>query len=151
MSYAISNIIESFVPIVRPRNYAPTRTFITKWDVEIAKNRTKKMSRNRERDSKYFDANYDVPEMPEVQDDISDDGSEKHYMSDNDYDDEIQWINSVHTENKYYDDKNNKLIGNFEWYDMNSEEFDTCQSAPRKRFLYIGDEEIDTFAKKSRP
>ena len=163
MSYAISNIIESFVPMVQPRNYAPTRTFITKWDVEIANNRTKKMSRSRERDSKYFhsDTDYDLPEMPEGQDDKSDDGSEKHYMNDpskdhdddsddnDDYDDDVKWMNSVHAENRYYDNKY-KLKDNFDWYDMNAAEFDTDQGAPRKRFLYIGDEEIDTFAKRSR-
>jgi hypothetical protein len=43
-----------FQPVVSPRNFAPTRLFVTKWDVEIDNNRAKKISRNRERDAKYF-------------------------------------------------------------------------------------------------
>ena len=57
-SFMISNIVESNVPIVTERNYAPIRTFVTKWDVEIENNRTKKISRGRERDTKYFE-NFD--------------------------------------------------------------------------------------------
>lgn len=41
-------------PIVRPRNYAPERVFVTKWDVEINNNRIKDKSRRRDRFTKYF-------------------------------------------------------------------------------------------------
>ena len=70
-SFMISNVIESNVPFVADRNYAPTRTFVTKWDVEIENNRTKKISRGRERDSKYFDYYTDEYEtLPEVNEQV---------------------------------------------------------------------------------
>ena len=52
---SISNVLDSFDPIIRNRNYAPTRTFVTKWDVEIDRNRVKKINRGRDRTAKYFD------------------------------------------------------------------------------------------------
>lgn len=42
-------------PVFSRRHFTPIRTFVTKWDVEIDRNRSKKISRNRDRDSKYFD------------------------------------------------------------------------------------------------
>lgn len=44
----------TFEPLVKSRNYPPQRIFVTKWDVEIDRNRIKKLSRSRERDSKYL-------------------------------------------------------------------------------------------------
>jgi len=49
-----------FQPITRPRNYAPQRTFVTKWDVEIENTRAKKIARSRERFTKYFDDQFDL-------------------------------------------------------------------------------------------
>jgi hypothetical protein len=42
-----------FVPIVRPRNYAPTRLFVTKWEHEQVKTGKKKRERRAEHDYKY--------------------------------------------------------------------------------------------------
>ena len=42
-----------FVPIVRPRNYAPTRVFVTKWEQEQVKTAKKKRERRAEHDYKY--------------------------------------------------------------------------------------------------
>lgn len=42
-----------FVPIVRPRNYAPTRLFVTKWEHEQEKTAKKKRERRAEHDYKY--------------------------------------------------------------------------------------------------
>ena len=42
-----------FVPIVRPRNYAPTRLFVTKWEQEQEKTAKKKRERRAEHDYKY--------------------------------------------------------------------------------------------------
>jgi hypothetical protein len=47
-----------FEPTLRPRNYAPERLFVTKWDVEINHNRIKDKSRRRERYHKYFNDGY---------------------------------------------------------------------------------------------
>jgi len=47
-----------FEPTIRPRNYAPERLFVTKWDVEINNNRIKDKSRRRERYNKYFNDTY---------------------------------------------------------------------------------------------
>jgi hypothetical protein len=42
-----------FVPTVRPRNYAPIRLFVTKWDQEQAKTAKKKRERRAEYDYKH--------------------------------------------------------------------------------------------------
>jgi hypothetical protein len=42
-----------FVPIVRPRNYAPIRLFVTKWEQEQEKTAKKKRERRAEHDYKY--------------------------------------------------------------------------------------------------
>ena len=42
-----------FVPIVRPRNYAPIRLFVTKWEPEQEKTAKKKRERRAEHDYKY--------------------------------------------------------------------------------------------------
>ena len=140
----ISNVIESNVPFVADRTYAPTRTFITKWDVEIENNRTKKLSRCRERDTKYFDyydenfeslppAQVDVSESDELE---SDDGEGEETRQ--------QWLRAVEAENAYYDRKYGELKDNFEWYDMNQAELDTDQawSAPQKRPLFSSEESV---------
>ena len=115
-----------FQPIVSPRNYAPTRTFVTKWDVEIENNRTKKISRRRERDTKYFD-DFDQhgDSLPVILNDTNDDC----YSSDGDGEETRQgWLRGVHAENSYYEQKYGKSCS--EWYEVELEEV-----APRKRFL----------------
>ena len=129
----ISNVIESNVPFVADRNYAPTRTFVTKWDVEIENNRTKKLSRCRERDTKYFDYyddEYESP-LPVQVDDDSDCGWELESSDDGEGEETRQgWLRSVEAENAYYDRKYGELNNNFDWYDMNQAELDTDQATP---------------------
>jgi hypothetical protein len=130
-----------FSPIVADRNYAPTRTFVTKWDVEIENNRAKKIARTRERDSKYFDYYEDAEILAEslpvkqhdpdcaweLESDSDDgDGEETHQG----------WLRSIKAENAYYD----HMYEQFEWYDMNEAELDTDQG-PVKRIIDIGSEQ----------
>jgi hypothetical protein len=121
-----------FQPIVADRTYAPTRTFITKWDVEIENNRTKKIARTRDRDTKYFDYyddNYEtLPAAIQTQDDCESDAE----SSDDGEGEETRqaWLRAVEAENAYYDRKYGELNDNFEWYDMNQAELDTDQAAP---------------------
>ena len=132
MSSIISNVIESNVPIVADRNYAPTRTFVTKWDVEIENNRAKKIARTRDRDTKYFeefdqhgDSLPPIVIQSEYEDDtysISDDGEGEETRQ--------GWLRSVEAENAYYDRKYGELNNNFDWYDMNQAELDTDQAVP---------------------
>lgn len=42
-----------FEPTIRPRNYAPTRLFVTKWEQEQVKTAKKKRERRAEHDYKY--------------------------------------------------------------------------------------------------
>uniref|UniRef100_A0A6C0D1X8 Uncharacterized protein n=1 Tax=viral metagenome TaxID=1070528 RepID=A0A6C0D1X8_9ZZZZ len=127
---SISNIIESNVPFVADRNYAPTRTFVTKWDIEIDNNRAKKIARRRERDTKYFDY-YDeeYESLPLGQIDESNDCGWELEISDDGEGEETRqrWLRSVAAENAYYDLKYGR---SFEWYDMNEAELDTDQAAP---------------------
>jgi hypothetical protein len=140
MSLNISNVIESNVPVVSDRNYAPTRTFVTKWDVEIENNRTKKISRGRERDTKYFeefdqhgDSLPPIVVLSEYEDTYSnDDNWELEGES------EQGWLRSVHAENAYYDRKYGELKGNFEWYDMNQPDTEPV----RKRFLEFDEQSL---------
>ena len=44
-----------FTPIIRSRNYAPIRTFVTKWEHEQVKTAKKKRERRSEYDYKYTD------------------------------------------------------------------------------------------------
>lgn len=142
----ISNVVESFVPIMADRNYAPTRTFITKWDVEINNNRAKKIARNRDRDTKYlFDQDFDygvhdgvqctplqtqIQTQTHIQEDIDED-------SDGDGEETRQgWLQSIKAENAYYDRKYRDF--NFDWYDMNQAELDTDQG--NKRPFFSGEE-----------
>jgi hypothetical protein len=121
-----------FQPIVADRTYAPTRTFITKWDVEIENTRTKKIARTRDRDTKYFDYyddNYEtLPAAIQKQDDCESDAE----SSDDGEGEETRqaWLRAVEAENAYYDRKYGELNDNFEWYDMNQAELDTDQAAP---------------------
>ena len=134
-SFMISNVIESNIPFVADRNYAPTRTFVTKWDIEIENNRIKKRSRSRERDTKYFDyynEDYESPLPVQVDNSEVDDGSDCGWeleISDDGEGEETRqgWLRSVEAENAYYDRKYGK---SFEWYDMNEAELDTDQAAP---------------------
>lgn len=106
----------NFQPVT-VRNYTPERTFVTKWDVEIEKNRVKKLSRNRDRDTKYFD-NFDQhsESLPVLKEDEKVDcawelGSD---------DEEAQgWLRTIHAENAYYERSYGELYDNFDWYDMN--------------------------------
>jgi len=137
-SFMISNILESNVPFVANRNYAPERTFVTKWDVEIENTRTKKISRGRERDTKYFeefDQHGDsLPAMKEI-DKVDSDGWELGSDDGEGKETRQAWLRSVHAENAYYNRKYGELKGNFEWYDMNQPEVETVQVAPCKRNL----------------
>jgi hypothetical protein len=121
----ISNIIESNVPVVTARNYTPERTFVTKWDVEIENTRTKKISRGRERDTKYFE-DFDqhgdslpVLKEAEVLEVESDDGEGEETRQ--------AWLRAVEAENAYYDRKYGELKDNFDWYDMNQPETAPCK------------------------
>lgn len=152
MSSMISNIIESFVPIVPARNYAPTRTFVTKWDVEIENNRTKKISRRRERDTKYFedfdqhgDSLPPIVILSEYQDDNYNNDDDIYSSDDGDGEETNQkWLRSVHAENAYYE----KKYGNstLEWYELAG--FD--EQAPRKRFLNAEFDSDQSLFKRSR-
>jgi len=106
-----------FQPVVAARNYPPTRTFITKWDVEIDNNRAKKIARRRDRTAKYFDdfEHADLPTITPITpipirvrfndqplaidiweiDSDSDDGDGEETQQD--------WLRSVRAENDYYD------------------------------------------------
>jgi hypothetical protein len=135
-----------FQPIIADRTYAPTRTFITKWDVEIENTRTKKISRGRERDTKYFDY-YDekyesLPPAIQTQDDES--GWEVESSDDGEGEETRQaWLRAVEAENAYYDRKYGELNDNFEWYDMNQPELDTDQTTPcNKRGLYFEEQSL---------
>jgi hypothetical protein len=145
-----------FSPIVRPVNYAPERTFVTKWDVEIENNRAKKIARTRDRDTKYFieeDFEYQAPttssiviqQVPttssiviqQVQDDA---GWEIESSDDGDGEETRQkWLRAVEAENAYYDRKYGK---SFEWYDMNEAELDTNQAwtTHQKRPIFPSEE-----------
>jgi hypothetical protein len=99
-----------FQPFVAQRNYPPTRTFVTKWDVEIDRNRAKKIARRRDRDTKYFD-DFDhhsdsLPPMPimcefetsyDCEELESDDGEGEEFRQ--------TWLRSVYAENAYYERK----------------------------------------------
>jgi hypothetical protein len=128
-----------FQPFVSTRNYAPIRTFITKWDVEIENNRIKKLSRRRERDTKYFDYYEEYEYLPLGQvtesNDESDCGWELESNDGEGEDTHQGWLRSVEAENAYYDRKYGELNNNFEWYDMNQAELDTDQASPYKRHL----------------
>jgi len=124
-----------FQPIVTDRNYAPTRTFVTKWDVEIENNRVKKISRRRERDTKYFqEFDQHGESLPPIV--ILSDYDDDTDSNDSDDGEETRqgWLRSVEAENAYYDRKYGE--SNFDWYDMNEAELDTDQGAPHnKRFM----------------
>lgn len=124
---SISNIVESFVPIMPDRNYAPTRTFVTKWDVEIENNRTKKISRRRERDTKYFDYFEESDALPLP---VNHPIEELDCAWEIESDETQGWLRSIYAENAYYNRKQGELKDNFDWYDMNQDE---VKSAPCKR------------------
>lgn len=109
-----------FQPIVSARNYAPTRTFVTKWDVEIENTRTKKMSRSRERDTKYFNifdsTDFELP--------VTNDGESHAGLR-------------THAENAYYDRNHRNFI---DWYEV---ELDTDQATPcNKRYIDFEDQSL---------
>ena len=137
---SISNIVESFVPIMPDRNYAPTRTFVTKWDVEIENNRTKKISRRREHDTKYFDYYDDFEKYEDSLPPIVDQSDQSEYDSSDDGEGEETrqaWLRAVRAENAYYDRKYGELNDNFDWYDMNQP---PDQRAPCKRSILSSEE-----------
>ena len=144
-SFMISNILESNVPIVSDRNYAPTRTFVTKWDVEIENNRAKKISRRRERDTKYFeDFDQHGDSLPPIEV-RSEYGDESYYNNggwelESEEEETQGWLRSVHAENAYYELKYGKGID--EWYDKNEYKLDTDQGAPVKRALVDFEESV---------
>jgi hypothetical protein len=133
-----SSLNIEFQPIVADRTYAPTRTFITKWDVEIENNRAKKIARTRDRDTKYFDyydENYEsLPAtviVPAVQSEDDESGWDLESSDDGEGEETRQgWLRSVRAENAYYDRTYGELNDNFDWYDMNQAELDTDQIAP---------------------
>jgi hypothetical protein len=108
MSYNIIKSIDSidFMPFAE-RNYAPTRTFVTKWDIEIKNNRAKKINRNRDRDAKYFDY-YDSESefVYEYFDDEYDYERNNKSINMNDGDGEEtreKWLQSIRAENEYFE------------------------------------------------
>lgn len=119
-----------FQPFVRPRNYTPERTFVTKWDVEIENNRSKKIARNRDRDTKYFEEfDQHGDSLPPI---VHLCQYDETYSNDDGEGEETRqgWLRSVEAENAYYNRMFEELKGNFEWYDMNQPEL-----VPLKRFL----------------
>jgi hypothetical protein len=105
---SISNVLDSFDPIVRQRNYAPTRTFVTKWDVEIDRNRVKKINRARDRSAKYFD-DFDhhadsLPPIPILCEFENSYDCGWELESDDDDGDETNhnWLRSLYAENAYF-------------------------------------------------
>jgi len=133
MSFMISNIVDSNVPFVADRNYAPTRTFITKWDIEIENTRAKMISRRRARDTQYFDYFDDTfPVIVKDKNETLPAAIAKDDKDENDGDDEETrqgWLRSVEAENAYYDRKHGRQY-NVHWYDMNQAEIDTDQAVP---------------------
>ena len=128
-------------PITRPRNFPPERTFVTKWDVEIDRNRVKKINRGRDRSAKYFD-DFDLPDYypvnaPEPKTRVSfkefcDDLISIHtYQYDTDYDsdgEETRHMRSVHAENAYYERK-------YPIHELGN------QPITRKRFVHFEDDQ----------
>jgi hypothetical protein len=94
-----------FQPIVAPRNYPPTRTFVTKWDVEIDNNRAKKIARRRDRDTKYFDDfDHHADSLPPIPILCEFEKSYENCDSDDDGEQTRQaWLRSIHIENDFYD------------------------------------------------
>lgn len=151
---SISNVLESFVPIVRERNYAPTRTFVTKWDVEIDRNRVKKINRGRDRTAKYFDDfDHHSDSLPplcyfknnsyendsncdwELESDVSDCGwdletDDAHNTS----------LRSVHAENAYYERIYPDII----------HELGNQLEITRKRFVHFEEDEDQSLFKRGR-
>lgn len=122
-------------PISRPRNYAPERTFITKWDVEIDNNRAKKIARTRDRDTKYFDYCEEVESLPVIVKQVEMDCC---WELESDGETNAGWLRSVKEENDYYDREYGAL--NFEWYDMN--ELDTDETKPYKRNIEFDEQSL---------
>jgi hypothetical protein len=126
-----------FQPIVPDRNYAPTRSFVTKWDVEIEKTRAKKIARRRDRDTKHFDHfDDDIEQGVSLPPIVSNDNVVNEIVNDDDtIDEEVQYWRTVRLEATHYDEKK-VLQGNFEWYDMNNTEmsdmYDTPQTFPQR-------------------
>ena len=156
MSKVISNVLDSFDPIVRERNYAPTRTFVTKWDIEIDRNRVKKINRGRDRTAKYFD-DFDFPHdyypvnapetrvrFKELCDELI---SLDTYQYDTDHDSDDgdgeetrqSWLRAVHAENAYYQRKYPTLqLGN------------QPIEITRKRFVHFEVDEDQSLFKRGR-
>ena len=137
-----------FQPIVANRNYAPERTFVTKWDVEIENNRAKKIARNRDRDTKYFeqfdehsDSLPPAAVLSEYEDDAYSNGSDDESDDGEGEETRQKWLRAVEAENAYYDQKYGRR-SNDDWYDMNEAELDTDQawSGPRKRSIFSSEE-----------
>jgi len=131
----MSSLNIEFQPIIADRTYAPTRTFITKWDIEIDNNRAKKIARTRDRDTKYFDyydENYEtLPAAIQAQGEEHDEVESVESSDDGEGEETRQgWLRSVEAENAYYDRKYGELNGNFDWYDMNQAELDADQATP---------------------
>jgi len=144
---SISNVLESFDPIVRQRNYAPTRTFVTKWDFEIDRNRVKKINRGRDRATKYF-VHFDLPDdyypvnAPESRNELCDEVlSIDTYQYDIDSDGEGEetrqrWLRAVHAENTYYERK----------YPTQNQPIEIT----RKRFVHFEVDEDQSLFKRGR-
>ena len=149
MSKVISNVLDSFDPILRQRNYAPTRTFVTKWDFEIDRNRIKKINRGRDRTAKYFDdvefpLHYPV-NAPETRKELCDEVlSIDTYQYDTQSDDgegeetRQAWLRAVHAENAYYERKYPTL------------ELDNPPEINRKRFVRFEVDEDHSLFKRGR-
>jgi hypothetical protein len=108
------------------RNYTPERTFVTKWDVEIENTRVKKISRGRERDTKYFD-DFDrhansLPVKNAQAWDI-----DSHHTDGEGEETRQAWLRAVEAENAYYERKYSELNDNFDWYDMNQPQTTPCK------------------------
>ena len=121
----MSSLNIKFQPVT-VRNYTPERSFVTKWDIETEKTRAKKISRRRERDSKYFDYfeqyNDSLPEIKKVEVD-----RELECAWELGDDSQSGWLRSIYAENAYYNRKCEELKGNFEWYDMGQPDTAPCK------------------------
>lgn len=151
---SISNILDSFDPIVRERNYAPTRTFVTKWDVEIDRNRVKKINRGRDRTAKYFDDfdchSYSLPILCDFQNnsncdwelDSNDSNCGWELESDGEGEETRQaWLRSVHAENEYYERKYPTLI-----HELGNQPVEIT----RKRFVHFDVDDDQSLFKRGR-
>jgi len=105
------------------------------------------MSRSRERDTKYFNIDFDSAtdfELPVTNTHVDEANTRDvdcEWELDGDGEEtNAGWLRTIHAENAYYDRKENDYDRNhrnfINWYDMNEAELDTDQATPcNKRYI----------------